>query len=385
MSNIVHNRGALALGRVCSGRKPMTSGRKHRKLSASSRNRKTWPVHVSFVSPPSAFADTVTGALRRIDARCRIERTALVEGFAPAKTEPALILIDLDAFDGTSEALVKGLRAGRPHTPIVALSSSVDHESIDRAVDAGATGYLPKTYSEPLVEGVLRLVMGGESYRPGARRPGPAPRGRPRKQAADRALAVNDEFGLTARETEVLAQIAHGCSNLEIGKRLGMQESTVKRHVYNIFGKLNVQNRAEAALAGARMVEVQRHHMKEAEQGRLNLSWLQAEMSHRQMRQGQTVFRVGDVGNTLYYLQRGSVRLPEIGVTVSPGEVFGEIGIFTPEHKRTCSAVCESDVDLFSLSSDQVKRIYFANPHFAFFILHLIATRLMADRQRGKT
>jgi CRP-like cAMP-binding protein len=153
--------------------------------------------------------------------------------------------------------------------------------------------------------------------------------------------------------------------------------------VYNIFGKLNVQNRAEAALMGARLGEVQRQQMQEAESGRLNLGWLQAEMSHRRMRKGQTIFRLGDVGNALYYLQRGSVRLPEIGATVQPGEVFGEIGVFTPEHKRTCSAVCEADSELFSLSSEQVKRIHFANPQFAFFILHLIATRLMADRKRG--
>jgi CRP-like cAMP-binding protein len=45
--------------------------------------------------------------------------------------------------------------------------------------------------------------------------------------------------------------------------------------------------------------------------------------------------------------------------------------------------VCETDSELFSLSSEQVKRIHFTNPQFAFFILHLIATRLMADRKRG--
>jgi len=102
------------------------------------------------------------------------------------------------------------------------------------------------------------------------------------------------------------------------------------------------------------------------------------------VRKGQNIFRLGDVGNALYCLQCGSVRLPEIGATVQPGDVFGEIGIFTPEHKRTCSAVCEADSELFSLSREQVKRIHFANPQFAFFILHLIATRLMADRKRGK-
>jgi len=341
-------------------------------------------VLVSLVCKPGAFADTVAGVLRRIDPRCRIDRPEQVEGPRTAHTEPALILLDLDGCEGGSSALVESTRRRHPRAAIVAMSSSLDRDSIDRALDAGATGYLPKTYSDPLIEGVLRLVIGGEGYRPEGRRSALAQRGRPPKRTASGEHAVENEYHLTAREVEVLAQIAHGCPNLEIGNRLGMQESTVKRHAYNIFGKLNVNNRAGAALVGARLGEVQRAQMKEAEQGRLNLSWLHAEMSHRRMRAGQTIFRVGDVGNTLYTLQRGSVRLPEIGTTVKPGEVFGEIGIFTPEHKRTCSAVCETDVELFSLTSDQVKRIYFANPQFAFFILHLIATRLMADRQRGK-
>jgi DNA-binding NarL/FixJ family response regulator len=342
------------------------------------------PVHVSLFCPPCAFAETIAGALRKIDTRCRIRQSTDVERAIHTGPEPALVLIDLDAIDGAGSAVVEALALRHPRTPIVALSDCLDHKSIDRALEAGAAGYLPKTYPEPLVEGVLRLVIGGKGYRPEGRRPAPAQRGRPRKQAGNGERSASDEYGLTDRETEVLAQIARGCTNLETGKRLGMKETTVKRHVYNIFGKLNVQNRAEAALVGARLAEVQHQQMQEAEHGRLNLSWLQAEMSHRRLRKGQTIFRIGDVGNALYYLQRGSVHLPEIGTTVEPGEVFGEIGIFTPEHKRTCSAVCEADSELFSLSSEQVKRIHFANPQFAFFILHLIATRLMADRKRGK-
>jgi DNA-binding NarL/FixJ family response regulator len=340
------------------------------------------PVNVSLFCPPCPFADTVASALREIDPRCRIRQSADVQGRIRAGPNPALVLIDLDAADGGGPALVGNLAARHPHTPIVALSSCLDRKSIDHALAAGAAGYLPKTYCEPLVQGVLRLVIGGEGYRPRGRRPLPAARGRPRKQTGAGERTPRNEYGLTDRETEVLGQIARGCTNFKIAKRLGMMTSTVKRHVHNIFGKLHVSNRAEAALVGARMAEVQRHQMREAEHGRLNLSWLLAEMSHRRMRKGQTIFRMGDVGKALYYLQRGSVRFPEIGVILQPGEVFGEIGIFGAGQRRTCSAVCEADSDLFSLSSEQVKRIHFANPQFALFILQLVATRLMADRRR---
>jgi ATP/maltotriose-dependent transcriptional regulator MalT len=53
---------------------------------------------------------------------------------------------------------------------------------------------------------------------------------------------------LSERELEVLHWLAVGASNREIGRRLFIAESTVKRHVYNIFGKLNVRNRTQAAL-----------------------------------------------------------------------------------------------------------------------------------------
>ena len=82
-------------------------------------------------------------------------------------------------------------------------------------------------------------------------------------------------------------------------------------------------------------------------------------------------------------MQRGTLTLPEIGVSIGPGEVFGEIGIFTPERKRTCSARCDTETELLSLTSGQVRRLYISNPQFALFVLNLVATRLMADRQRA--
>jgi LuxR family maltose regulon positive regulatory protein len=58
---------------------------------------------------------------------------------------------------------------------------------------------------------------------------------------------------LSEREREVLQWLASGVSNREIGRRLYITESTVKRHVYNIFGKLNVRNRTQAALQARKL------------------------------------------------------------------------------------------------------------------------------------
>lgn len=59
---------------------------------------------------------------------------------------------------------------------------------------------------------------------------------------------------LSERELEVLHWLASGASNREIGQRLYIQESTVKRHVYNIFGKLDVRNRTQAAVRARDLV-----------------------------------------------------------------------------------------------------------------------------------
>jgi DNA-binding NarL/FixJ family response regulator len=59
---------------------------------------------------------------------------------------------------------------------------------------------------------------------------------------------------LSAREVEVLRWLAAGASNREIGRRLYITENTVKRHVYNIFGKLNVRNRTQAAIQAYQLI-----------------------------------------------------------------------------------------------------------------------------------
>ena len=69
---------------------------------------------------------------------------------------------------------------------------------------------------------------------------------------------------LSEREREVLRWLAAGASNREIGRQLYIAESTVKRHVYNIFGKLNVRNRTQAALRA-------REQFQRLEMGRLEV------------------------------------------------------------------------------------------------------------------
>jgi CRP-like cAMP-binding protein len=127
---------------------------------------------------------------------------------------------------------------------------------------------------------------------------------------------------------------------------------------------------------------VRAQQVRQAEHGAAVLDWLLPHVTHRRFGKDEVIFHKGDAGRELYYIQRGTVALEEIGVEMGPREIFGEIGVFAPDHKRTCTARCKTDVDLFCLNSEQVKSIYYLNPQFALHVVHLVAQRLLADRTR---
>ena len=109
-------------------------------------------------------------------------------------------------------------------------------------------------------------------------------------------------------------------------------------------------------------------------------------LTRRSFPAGQSLFRQGDRADTLYLLSQGSIRLPEIGVTVSEtGAMIGEIGLFSPTHQRTASAICETDVVAFTLTEESVLQHYFQNPRFGFFLVQQVIHRLLEDWSRTST
>ena len=103
-------------------------------------------------------------------------------------------------------------------------------------------------------------------------------------------------------------------------------------------------------------------------------------MTKRTFRAGHELFRQGDTATHLYILCQGSVRLPEIAVTLTDkGALIGEIGLFSPSHERTTSAICETDVVALTLTQDKVVQLYYQNPRFGFALVQLVIQRLLAD------
>lgn len=122
--------------------------------------------------------------------------------------------------------------------------------------------------------------------------------------------------------------------------------------------------------------------VKGASQGDLNMEWLKPYMKRRTARQGEALFRKGDVSSDMFYTLTGRYRLNEIGLDLEPGQVVGEIGLIAPDNKRTLTLECIEDGDLLTISYDHVKELYFQNPEFGFYFLQLVSKRLFKDIDR---
>lgn len=113
--------------------------------------------------------------------------------------------------------------------------------------------------------------------------------------------------------------------------------------------------------------------------------WLKPYMRSVRMRAGDMIFRQGDRGDRLYMLAEGTVEFVEIGETIGPGGIFGEIAFFSPNRARLLSARCATDCTLLSVDEDTVNQLYFQNPAFGFELVRLVAGRLSADVERKTT
>ncbi len=151
-----------------------------------------------------------------------------------------LVLLDLILPDGDGLELIAELRGLEPSPRVVVLTSALDETRVRRALAAGASGYLLKDAPPAALLDRLRAALRGEI---------------PLDPAALRALAGASEprgddplERLTPRELDVLEAIADGLANREIGERLGIAEKTVKTHATQVFAKLGVDGRTQAAL-----------------------------------------------------------------------------------------------------------------------------------------
>ncbi len=123
--------------------------------------------------------------------------------------------------------------------------------------------------------------------------------------------------------------------------------------------------------------------VKEASKGGFSMEFLAPYMKKERFKKGDIVFNKGDEAGKMYYLQSGTIRLKEIGVTLGKGEVIGEIGIFSRDKTRTATVECESDVDLLTINENQILQLYYQNPKFGYYLVQLIIQRLLSNVEAG--
>jgi NarL family two-component system response regulator LiaR len=165
---------------------------------------------------------------------------------AAERLSPDVALVDLvmPRVDGIEA--IKRMREVAPETRVIVLTSFADEDKMLPAVRAGAVGYLLKDVAPQDLVAAVRTVNDGETLLHPA-----VVRELVREVAGGRREPPIDN-PLTAREREVLGLIARGRANKVIAFELGVAEKTVKTHVSNILGKLNVTDRTQAALYAVR-------------------------------------------------------------------------------------------------------------------------------------
>ena len=122
--------------------------------------------------------------------------------------------------------------------------------------------------------------------------------------------------------------------------------------------------------------------VRESAQGDLSMDWLVPLMARRALPAGHVLFNKGDEANHLYVVLHGSIHLTELGVRLGPGSLMGEIGVFSPHGRRTATAVCETDVEIASITAEKVVELYYQNPTFGFHLIQITIRRLLENVDR---
>jgi DNA-binding NarL/FixJ family response regulator len=156
-----------------------------------------------------------------------------------ADLSPDVVLMDLSMPELDGIEATRLILAAQPAPAVVVLTSFADRDRVLEAIDAGAGGYLLKDAEPAEVFAAVRAAARGDS---------PLDPRAARIILEARTPAASPADGLTARERQVLALVAEGLANKQIARRLQISEKTVKSHLTNIFQRIGVTDRTQAAV-----------------------------------------------------------------------------------------------------------------------------------------
>jgi DNA-binding NarL/FixJ family response regulator len=147
-----------------------------------------------------------------------------------------LVLLDIHLKGDDGFAALKIIGERFPTTACIMISGDEQQSIVARAVQSGASGFIPKSFTADEMIAAIQKVLAGEVFVP---------------QSA--TLTPSEQpTGLTLRQLEVISMLGRGFSNKEIARALDVAERTVKAHVSAVFEALNVRNRTQAVLVAQR-------------------------------------------------------------------------------------------------------------------------------------
>ncbi len=167
-------------------------------------------------------------------------------GRIPA-TRPNVAVLDVRLPDGNGVEVCREIRSKHPEIACIMLTSFADDEAVYAAIMAGAAGYvLKQVRGTDLIDGIRRVGRGESLLDPAVTT---------RVLERLRHREEDELEGLTEQERRILALIAEGLTNRQIGERMYLAEKTVKNYVSNVLSKLGMSRRTEAAVYAARLSE----------------------------------------------------------------------------------------------------------------------------------
>ncbi|GAA2089955.1 response regulator [Actinomadura alba] len=154
---------------------------------------------------------------------------------------PDVAVLDVRVPDGDGVSVCREVRSRMPEVACLMLTSFSDEEALFDAVMAGAAGYVLKQIHGSDLVGAVRTVASGQSLLD------PRSTAQMLQRLRDRAVRKDPLSELSDQERQILELIGEGLTNRQIGERMFLAEKTVKNYVSNLFTKLNMSRRTQAA------------------------------------------------------------------------------------------------------------------------------------------
>lgn len=116
--------------------------------------------------------------------------------------------------------------------------------------------------------------------------------------------------------------------------------------------------------------------VRQASKSDLSMDWLKPFMTRRKVKTGDLLFAKGESATCMFFTLSGRYRLKELNIELLQGQLVGEMGFLSPDHRRTQTLECLEAGEVLSISYDEVRQLYFQNPEFGFYFLRLTSERL---------